>query len=93
MSGMRAHALNLAIAIVLALIWVFFAGAMAWGAFSEQASTRYVAFALASPFALAGAVVPDSVAVPGGIAIMIVVCFVVVSTLSLLLRRRKAHET
>ena len=86
---MRAHVLHLAIAIVLTLIWVFFAGAMAWGGFSEQASTRYVAFALASPYAIAGAVVPESAAVPTGIAIMIVVCFVGVSVLGRLLRRTR----
>jgi hypothetical protein len=88
MPNARRHFINACLAFVATVIWVLLAGAFAWGAYSSSASTRFLAHALASPYALTGFLLPESIAVSVGLALQFAICFVVVS----LLKRRRITE-
>lgn len=89
MPNARHRLTNACLALVVAVIWVALAGAFAWGAYSSSASTRFLAYALASPYTLASLFFPENVAVSLGLALQFGICFAVVS----LMNRKRSRET
>jgi hypothetical protein len=89
MPNARHHLINACLAFVAAVIWVLLAGAFSWGAYSSSVSTRFFAYALASPYSLAGLVLPENIAVIAGLALQFGICFAGIS----LLNRKRIRET